>query len=655
MRIRIPGLTVLFVLCGAAIFAGTIPKPSITPIQAELIGDVQARLTKVGASVFARVTIEWRGTDCVLRNGAILQAQVISVIPHTKTVKGSELGLVFSKAQCGEPKMSDFELLLTAVSAPPENMDLGILSDPVPFKTTPGGLQGNLSNYHASQGVTWPLEAGINQKRTVPPMQIGDVFGIRGLKLSVGAGPDNKSTVLMNKDHDVSLDRHTVLLLIPLRGVFPGVVASAGTSQQAFGGASTPSNVTASNTVAPAPATVVPAPAPPPVDDIELCEPPQCNTALPPGDASDLGKATGSISIGVLGYSARPQRAMDSFDHDEALAYLGPRELLVAFNPHLLAPRHTLGRSGLTVRVIRAALVDTETHRVTHTVEWEIPDNRQYLWPLSEGRVLVHAGSELRVYGEGLKVQNRVSLDGPLAYVRVTPDGSFIALGVIRERHSLELHAQLSESLNGDPEEDVEVLVLNRDFEVIAQSTTRSGLMPPALLNEGQAALLAQPNMRYRISMLPWDKHAWTFARFNSSCTPEISSIAPDLIFLASCDKDSEEPEYSVLRPNGKLMLKSVPKPFEFGYAAEGSANREAFVVKIVRSSRPVPWGAPFSAGDFTAEELRVYRAADGKSLLRVVVGSPSSSSDGFALAPDGSQLAVLTRDQIAVYPVPRR
>jgi hypothetical protein len=488
------------------------------------------------------------------------------------------------------------------------------------------------------------------QKQTLPIMQIGDVFGIRGLKLSVGAGPGNKSSVLTTKDHDVSLDRHTVLLLVPVQGVFPGVAASPGSSEPVSAGASTPSSAIASITVAPPPA-----PAPPPVDDIELCEPPQCNMALPPGDASDLGNAAARISIGVLGYSARPQRVMDSFDHDEALAYLGPRELLVAFNPHLLVPRHTLGRSGLTVRVIRAALVDTVTHQVTHTVEWELPDNGQYLWPLTEGRVLVHAGSELRVYGEGLKIQNRVSLDGPLAFVRVTPDGSFIALGVIRERHSPELHAQLSESLNGEPEEDVEVQVLNRNFEPIAKSTTRSGLMAPALLNEGQAALLAQPNMRYRISMLPWDNHAWTFARFNSSCTPEISSIAPDLIFLASCDKQTEEPEYRVLRPNGKLMLKSVPSPNECGYAAEGSANREAFVVKIVQSSRPVPAGAPFSAADFTSEELRVYRAADGKSLLRVVVGSPSSSSDGFALAPDGSQLAVLTRDQIAVYSVPRK
>ena len=77
MKIRIPGLTTALALCSTAVCAGTIPKPAVTPVQAELITDVQAHLTKVGSTVFARVTIEWRGTDCVLRNGAILEAHVV--------------------------------------------------------------------------------------------------------------------------------------------------------------------------------------------------------------------------------------------------------------------------------------------------------------------------------------------------------------------------------------------------------------------------------------------------------------------------------------------------------------------------------------------------------------------------------------------------
>ena len=62
MRMRIPGLTTALALCCTAVFADTIARPAITPVQAELMSDVHARLMKVGATVYARVTVDWRGT-----------------------------------------------------------------------------------------------------------------------------------------------------------------------------------------------------------------------------------------------------------------------------------------------------------------------------------------------------------------------------------------------------------------------------------------------------------------------------------------------------------------------------------------------------------------------------------------------------------------
>jgi hypothetical protein len=641
MKMRTLGLAAALALCWAAAFAEKVAKPGITPIQAELMADLHARLLKVGETVYARVTVDWNGTGCALRNGAILEAHVVSVVPRIKPAKGSEVGLAFTKAQCGELKMGPYELLLSAVAAPPENSDLGVLSNDLPVRSL-SGLSGEmvLDSMRVQSTVHLRLESQIYLFPLVPRMQMGDVYGIRGLKLSVGTGPEN-SSILTSNNRDVSLEKHSLFLLIPAQGTIPRASASSSVDERV-----TPSGPSKTSVER------IAAPPRPPVDDIDLCAPPQCNVALPPGHANEAEHAAATISIRELGYAPRPQKERFTFDHDEALAYLGPRELLVAFNPHELVSRQTL-KSGSTVRVIRAALVDTETHRVTRTVDWELPDYGQFLWPLADGRVLVHVGRELRVYGEGLQIQNRVSLDGPLAFVRVTPDGSFMAIGVIHERHTPELHAELVQNLDRDPEEDVNILVLNRSFETIAKSTALSGLMAPTLLNEGQARLTALPNMRYRISMLSWDNHASILTQFTSSCTPEFSSITPDLIFLVSCDKHNQGREYRVFRSNGKLALKGDSTVNECGHAADGSANHEAFVVKIVQSTQPVPPGAPLSAAQFSSEELHVYRAADNKRLLAVRIGSPSLSRDGYALAPDASQLAVLTRDQLAVYSVP--
>jgi hypothetical protein len=635
-------------MCCPAVFAATAPPPTITAVEAELIVDMNAHLMKAGETIYARVTADWHGTDCVLRSGAILEAHVRSVSSYRQNANISEVDLAFTGAQCGELKMGGFPLLLAAMAAPPRNSDLGVLSSPLPISTMgrPNG-QGlaAFKTMQMSGSVNMHVDAQVNQLPATTSMRMGEVSGIRGLKLSVGTGPDN-SSVLTSKGHDVSVEKHTLLLLVPAQGTYPRSETSTYAAQPApADSSSVMSSTSTSDTGAVMPALA-------PIDDLDLCAPPQCNIALPPGTENDGAKPGATISISQLGYSPRPQKAMESFDHDEVLTYLSPTELLVTFNPHILAPRHSLGRSGSTVRVIRAALIDTETHRVTHTVDWELPDNREYLWPLGEGRVLVHVASELRVYGEGLNVYDRVPLDGPLAFVRATPDGSFVAVGVVRERHTPELHAKLSQSLNREPDEDVDVLVLNRSFEIIAKSKAQSGIMPPTLLNEGQATLEAMPDASYRVSLLTWDNHGSILARFTSSCTPELSSFAPDLILVVSCNKQTRERVYRVLNSKGKLALKSAVHSNNCGNSAKGSANRQTFVVKTVQSSTPVLAGDPFSAADLSSEDLEVYRATDGKRLLGVRVASPSSSRDGYALAPDSSQLSVLTRDQISVYSV---
>ena len=70
--------------------------------------------------------------------------------------------------------------------------------------------------------------------------------------------------------------------------------------------------------------------------------------SLPSGNAIDVGHAAATISIRELGYAPRPQRDAFNFVHDEVLAYLGPRELLVAFNPHELVPGMRKGRARLS-------------------------------------------------------------------------------------------------------------------------------------------------------------------------------------------------------------------------------------------------------------------------------------------------------------------
>jgi hypothetical protein len=657
------------VLCVPAVCDNKVAEPAITPVQAELIAGVHARRLKVGATVFARVIVDWTSADCVLRTGAILEARVVSVTPYTKGAGVSEIDLAFTRAQCGRPQLGDFDLLLAALAAPPRNTDLGILSDPLPLNTGNGGRPATVEEMqrNVNYNLNRTLGRAVSDSPAIPNLHIGDISGIRGLRLNVGAGADH-SSVLTWKGHDVALEKHTLLLLVPAHGAYPRTETRSDPEAKSDpdrpapdlspAGSSVlterPPATTASLPGSGSPATTAGSPATtalPPVNDIDLCDPAHCNVALPGGEEAGSRKPAATISLQHLGYATRSRRATRDVDNDEALAWLGPRELLVAFNPHGLITRQSLGPSGFTQRVIRAALLDTETRQVIRTVDWELPDTREYLWPLADNRVLVHVASDLRVYGTGLKIWKRIPLDGPLAFARVTPDGSFIAVGVVRERHSPELHAALSQDLQNDPEEDVDVMVLNRDFETIARSNARTGFMPPTLLNEGQASLLAQPNMRYRLAMRSWDSAASTLARFNSSCVPELSSFAPDLIFLVSCNLQNGLREYRVLHSNGKMTLKGSSNQSQCVQGAKGNAADGIFVVKTLCSDVPL-LPEESSSEEFFSEDLNVYRASDGKQLLGLRVGFPSFSRDAYALAADSSELAVLTRGQVSIYPI---
>jgi len=615
------------------------------PIQAEFLAYFNVMHLAYGSAIFARTTSEWTGLDCTLREGAILEAKVENASPRGNGTAESILALSFTKAQCNGNEMKPFSLVLAAVAAPQtsyKNVTTGV-SIPIGSFSNPNG--NGMPGFGAS-GVgdmtTTHLEfSGIQHHFPFrPELQSGDVIDIKGLKLDVGTGP-NRSSVLTSKNRDVSLQKYTQILLVPASLAFrpsdePPVVLHP---------RDLPEPAQPSQPAAPKPVAFV--------DTLETCAPPGCAVDLPVSAEELSGHTSASIPVRALGYTPRTNKVTDAFDDDDALAWLGPQELLLTINPHTLIRRDSNSGKSAPVRVIRAIVLDASSHSVLQAFDWELADYGRYLWQLDGNRVLVHVGNELRVYGSDLKVEDRIPLNGPLAFVRIAPNGQLMAVATLRERHSPELHAQLRDESGLEPEEDVDVAILDKNYRTIGQASTSSGILPPTLLNEGQVKLLAQPKNRYRLAMTGWDNKPTTLARFESLCTPELSSVAPDLLFLTTCSMADGATEYRVLRADGKSLLRGKSGPKEIGHDAIGNARNQTFAVKVVHANRQLSPGAQFRGSELESEEVRVYRASDGKRLLAVRVDDPGTSHAGYALSPDGSQLAVLAGSEIRFFPVP--
>jgi len=641
------------IVCHVICFAASV-EPNRIPIQAELVRTMEAGRVKIGDTVFAKVDIAWKDSTCSLRKGAILKGRVVSENARSKTSKTSDLALVFESGECGGRDMKPLPLTIAAVIAPDphqgsslyENQENQPLSEAVGLGIggeNTAGTGSGFSSGSAMRSVTAAAATSyVEPIQYKPPKAVlpGQVIGIAGVQLSVGSGPEG-SSILSSSRHNMRLDEGSQFVLVPsLKRQVAGIPKAVAPAASAT--VTTP-GFTANQTVA---AEV------PPIDDTEICEPPECSVVVATG-AGQPGttQAAATLSVKQLGYSLRSNREMDRFDHDAALAYLGSKQILFTFNPHLLV-RRSGAEASSEMRTVRAVLIDIQAMKVLKTMDWRMLDAKQYMWPIGNGRVLIHVGRELQMYGAGLKVEQRVSLNGPLAFLQISPAGNYFAVGVVQERHSRTVHDQLAEAEGREPEEDVEVKVLSAEFRVLATVTRSSRDAPPVLSDEGEIRIPTIGKNRWRVVENSWDGQRHVLAQVTSTCRPQATTLQPDLLFLVGCDRQSDGKWYRMLRSDGKPVLKGWSPAEELEQTANGSIG--TFAVGVAKATKPIATQSLFRATDIESENIGVYRVENGRREFAVSIASPIPTLQTFVLSPEGDQLAVLKEDQIAFYTVPK-
>jgi hypothetical protein len=381
-------LAAMAVLVGLSECAGASGAPAAIyhgPLVTELMAYLQVRHVQPGASVYVRVVTDWNGVGCTLRHGSVIEAKVKEAVAHSKTNTESDLALSFSKAQCGGKDLSDVNFVLAAVVASVDEKD-NPSTFPEPalrdsFLPTGGSPVSAMLNMRSRADTTSLLATFLAHH----DLNLGDVIGINGLTLHVGAGPE-RSTVLSEAKRDVALERNTQFLLVPASVAFVPRALASHPVQPAEQGAAVPRPADA------LPVAELPAPT-----EFEPCQPPHCTEDLPVATNQEAGVPAKSFELRPLGYSPRLQRELAVFDDDASLAWLSPQELLLVFNPHQLIPRSDRPGESAPVRMIKVVVLDAASGKVEKTAYWDLSDFGPILWQLSGNRVLVHVGDELRI------------------------------------------------------------------------------------------------------------------------------------------------------------------------------------------------------------------------------------------------------------------
>jgi len=232
----------------------------------------------------------------------------------------------------------------------------------------------------------------------------------------------------------------------------------------------------------------------------------------------------------------------------------------------------------------------------------------------------------------------------------MSPSRTYFAVGAVLERHSEEVHRELVHAEGREPEEDVEVRVLDAKLHVLATVLQSSRFVPPVLSDNGEIGAFPVGRGRWRIQEQTWDQQEHVLAQVISLCRPQMTSMASNLLFVVGCDRQGDGRWYRILRPDGKLLLKGWSSSEELEQMVTSSDGGETFAVRVVKATRSIGRGSLFQTVDLESQQISVYRVENGKRVLAFRLAPPVPSKGAFVLSPHGDQLAVLAGDQISLY-----
>lgn len=633
----------------AAEFEPAAAPVEVYPLQAELVVALDTAKVKVDQPVLAKLLREWGSAPCTLPRGSVLMGRIVSLDPRSNTSKLTSVSLLFEAPCAGSPALPLTWIALLS----PDNSDLAGVhgGDPVAvqaLRSTSFGednglgvhtnTQANHTDLSGRQNPNLPLFVGPSPDRAVPrpdAVFTGQVWHIPNLSLSVATGRLG-STVVSSTSKSLRIPRGSVFVLSPNHAA--------------------PASLSTASVPHPNPSVANSTPTPPRevFATDEACAPPTCSVARHSGRIAQTDPSPiQTLSLSGLGYLRLKSAEMLDFEYGAALAYIGADRLLLTFNPHTLIPRIAGDDPTSHPHMVRAILFNLETSAVETVVDWRVGDDRQYLWPLGDGLVLVHSGERLRLLGSKLRELAAVPLSSPLAFVRSAPDRKHIAVGVIRELHTPEVHTALTVASSNSPEEEVSVLLFNDHLEATGATRQSSFAFPPVLSDSGRITLLHAGGEHWRYQETSWASEKRTVVRVNSACLPDMKSLASNLLFVTGCDTSTIGRWYRILRLNGSAVLKGNLLSTDTQPFSLASRSGEAFAVALPTARNGYSPTSPFHGTDLSSEAVRVYRSTDGQILFTADMHAPTPTRQPMAFDPGGTRLAMLDDEQIVIYAMP--
>ncbi len=519
------GLKSLLVTLSVSV-AATVALPQtakVPPLEAKLSRSLDARALKAGDELLFTANADWSSGTCHLASGAAIHATIVAV-QTGPGAKHEQIALTFWNP-CDTSGGS--KLFWLALLGPEDAALKGVQERSTvvqAFRSPTFGEGGSTSSGTSKTGDStlsgrdspnFPLFSGSSEAAPEPRPQFirpGQVWHLPHLTLQPAGGPA-ESTKLSSTSGRLRLPAGSVFVLV---------------------GDPRVERRTLSNPVS-SPLAKVARPA---VPALAVCHSPACSLAAFGEQRS--ARPTLTLTLADTGYKPLAKAELTQLNYDAALSFLSENQLLLVFHSRALMQRDLRDQPEDHPHMVSAVVFDLPNGEIHQRQSFRVQDDKQFLWPLPDGRVLLHVENSLRWLGANLHEERVLPLHGPLAFLRLSPDGSHYAVGVTEEMHQAAEHQALSASDASGPEERVRVRILDSGLSVIDEEVASSRLLPPTLVNDGTIQIRHLPSGEFYLQHQSWHRESHReFARVASTCIPHLESAAPDLLALETCTRSA--------------------------------------------------------------------------------------------------------------------
>jgi hypothetical protein len=378
-------------------------------------------------------------------------------------------------------------------------------------------------------------------------------------------------------------------------------------------------------------------------------------------DASDKAKVgpqpTLTLPVAPLGYHPQSSSILISRLSTNSLDFIDEDHLLLTFRAMSLMKRIDDARPGDEDQSIHAVVLELPSGKVVRTADWRMHDHGRYLWPMQDGTFLLRQRDTLFLTDQNLQLRPYMEAPARLQGVQPSPNGKLLVIQLDKEKHSAAEHQRLTQqAVDADaplPREDVSVVVINATTAgVLARIEAPRPINLP-LMGNGYLETLPAKQDHWQLNYLSFSGEKKVFGDVLSTCTPTEVAATPAVSLLITCHAKTDDHLVQGIDADGKVLWESWWDSNQIWPAFANSRDGSRFAVSRLRAAHGVNALDPIGDDDIRGQSLQVLDPVGGSTLLNIYVTPAVSSSENFALSPDGKKFAVLSASAIEVYEVP--